>query len=357
MPFYAPKGSSLRVLSILEKLVKRFDVDVIAYPHGEDPSIQGLSIFRTTQRVKPELGVATVSLKRVMLDKLVFLKSFGMMLRNDYDVVHCEDFEAASIGAVLSFFFPGKKYVYDLHNSIVDNLEISGKSKLFLSVARVIERFVLSRFDKVIINWEMYKDHPVLSKKDTFLYYDKTNLKTEKIKLPVKGRMWSYVGNFKEYQGVGEFLSAYAKAKVKTPLVLVGNMENKIEEKIKDLKLEKQVHITGVLPIEQANYIQMSSELCLIPRTYGRQPGMKAMHILMLGRVALATDIPANTDILSDNDSILYKSEEELIDILKRVESGKYKFSALEKGIADKQKVVNKIWSDEYFLNNYMKDE
>lgn len=74
----------------------------------------------------------------------------------------------------------------------------------------------------------------------------------------------------------------------------------------------------------------------------------------MLGKVSLATNISANTEILKDRyNSVLYSSDKELEKILKDIDSGKLKSGSFEKGIKDTQKRIQDIWSQEYFDKNY----
>jgi glycosyltransferase involved in cell wall biosynthesis len=344
-PFYTPKGSSLRVKSVIEKLVKEYDVDLLTFPVGEDLQIKGLNILRVLPWFKPKLDVSKITLKRIFLDKFLLHNAFFKTIFGKYEIIHCEDFEAASIGWFLSLFFWNKKYVYDLHNSIVDNLDITGKSKLFLKIARFLESVVISRFDLIILNWNMYKDIPSISKKKQFLFYDQTEVKEEKVDLPVKGKYLAYSGNFEKYQGIEEFLEVYKKANIEIPLILVGDSS-------KLTNIPQNVYQTGKLPITQSNYILKRALMALIPRTYGKQPGLKMIHHIMLGVPTLATDIEANRESLENGvNAILYKNDQELTDILRNID--KIDYDVLISGINKSQKKINEIWSDEYFLNNY----
>ena len=74
----------------------------------------------------------------------------------------------------------------------------------------------------------------------------------------------------------------------------------------------------------------------------------------MLGKVSLATNIPANTEILKDGyNSVLYSNEKELIKILKDIDSGILREGSFSEGIKETQKEIEKIWSQEYFDKNY----
>jgi ubiquinone/menaquinone biosynthesis C-methylase UbiE len=349
-PYLIPKGSSLRVDSVLKKLSKNNEVDLLVYPVGKDPVYENVKTFRVLGKSNIKLGVSEISLKKIFLDILILFKAFSLMFKNKYDIVHCEDFEAAFVGSVLSVFFRRPRYVYDLHNTIVDNLKITNKPKVLINIFKVLSKFVYSRFNLIIANWKIYEG---IGKK-TFLLYDESNIEIEKTDIPTKKKYLAYSGNFKKYQGVKEFVKVYTRVKPDFDLVLVGEPTEDIKEFVDDSGLKNSIHFTGVLDIKKSNYILSNAEFCLIPRTSGKQPGLKMIHHIMLGKVSLATDIPANTEILKDGyNSVLYSSDQELEKILKDIDSGKVKGSSFEKGIKEAQKEIEEIWSQEYFDKHY----
>lgn len=355
-PFYTPKGSSLRVKSIMENLTKEFEVDLVTYSEGEEPGIEGLTIHRTTKFFKPTLKISFASFGRFALDFLLLIKSLRLALFGNYDIIHAEDFEAAFAGRIIKIFKPRKKYVYDLHNSFVDNLEISKYSKSVLSIARKLEKFVIGGYDQFILNWQMYEDIDGIKEKPHFLYYDHTPTDLEEIKLPTSFPYMAYSGNFQPYQGIITFLQAYRDSNISTHVVLVGEPSKKALSFVKEHGLSDKVHFMGRLPITQSNYILANSLLCLIPRTYGKQPGLKMIHHLMLGKVTLAMNIPANTESLVDGkNAILYQHVGEIAAYLKKIEAGKFDVKRLENGALVSQESIRKIWSHNYFMQNYLK--
>lgn len=352
-PYLVPKGSSLRVDSVLKKLAKGNNIDLLVYPVGEDTHYENVNIIRVKSKKNLQLGVSEISAKKLLLDLKILFKGFSLLRKNKYDLVHCEDFEAGFVGAILSLFFPKPKYVYDLHNTIVDNLRITNKPKPLIAIFKLISKFVYSRYDMVIANWKIYES---VGKKKTFLLYDESDIEIKKTDIPTEKKYLAYSGNFKTYQGVGNFIKIYSKVKPSFDLVLIGSSTEEIRELVKKMNLEKRVHFTGVLDIKESNYILNHAEFCLIPRISGDQPGLKMIHHAMLGKVSLASDISANTEILVDGyNSVLYKDSKDLVNILKDIDEGNIKESDFKKGISETQKKISEIWSSEYFENNYSK--
>ncbi|MGI6423152.1 MAG: glycosyltransferase [Candidatus Dojkabacteria bacterium] len=354
-PYLIPKGSSLRVDSVLKKLSKNNIVDLLVYPVGKDPKYINVNVIRVNGREDIKLGVSEISFKKLKLDLQILLKAFSLVRKNKYHIIHCEDFEAAFVGSILSLFFRKPRYVYDLHNTIVDNLRITNKPKLLINIFRLIAKFVYSRFDLIIANWKIYEN---INKKKTFLLYDESNLELKETSIPTKNRYLAYSGNFKKYQGVEEFIKVYSKVNPSYDLVLIGEFTQEISSLVERLEMKEKIHFTGVLDIERSNYILSKAMYCLIPRISGDQPSLKMIHHIMLGKPSIATDISANTEILKNGyNSLLYSTEKELITILKEIDGGKIEGRDLEKGILESQEEIREIWSQEYFDKNYFYEE
>ena len=353
-PYFVPKGSAIRADSILRKLSKYNDVDLLVYPVGRDPEYKNVKTIRICPEKKISLEVSEVSIRKISLDIKMFFKAFSLMKKNKYDIIHCEDFEAAFfVGFPLSLFFRKPMYVYDLHNTIADNLKITNKPEFFIKIAKFISRTIYSRFDLVITNWDVYRN---VSKKKRFLLYDETNVNIRKIRIPTKNKYLAYSGNFQKYQGVEEFVKVYGEVKPDYDLVLIGKWTNEIKNLVKKLKIEDKVYFTGVLDIEESNYILTNAEMCLIPRISGDQQGLKMVHHIMLGKASLATDIPANKELLKDGyNAVLYLDDIELMKILRNINNERLNIMKLNTGILETQKRIRYIWSEEYFNSNYFR--
>jgi hypothetical protein len=355
-PFFAPKGSALRVNSILKHLSLggRNSIDLVAYPHGKDIKYKGVKYHRICKFFKSNnLGVGQVSFKKIFLDFFVFLKAFKLLLQSRYDIVHCEDFEAAFIGSFFHIFFRRPRYVYDLHNRVSDNMKTVGSKKVVLGIVRFVEKLVVKPFDLIILNWKQYEDDELFVNKKKFLLYDRADLGVENIKLPSK-KYVAYSGNYKVYQGVEYFLRIYSKAKVFFDVVLVGNVTEGVVDLIKKLGIEQRVFCMGQLEIGKSNYVLKNSICCLIPKLSEEHRGLKIVHHVMLGKLSLASDISANRELLVDNkNALLYNSSKELIKKLEMIEKDPLIENKFEDGILETQKYISRIWSYEYFKKNY----
>lgn len=348
MPYYQEKGSTLRTHATLKTLAKHYVIDAIVYSHGSHVAIPNVTIHRTPRWYIPKLHVSKPSISKIILDLFVFLKSFQLLFTNQYTHIHAEDFEAASLGSVLSMAFR-KKYVYNLHNRIVDNWEISGKKAPWL--VRWIEQIVIKYATLIIFNWGIYTQDPIFKDKDSFLHYDSVAMETQPVSYDLPEQYLFYAGNFELYQGIPFFLETYAQSNCTIPLLLAGNPTDEIRQLIKELHLEKSVQLLGRRSIEETNTLIQNSTFCILPRITGKQPSMKLIHYLTWKKPIIANDIQCNHELLKTFDTgIFYSSEDTLIEILNNLGNEvKVSVQNLEKASQFIKKHSNeKLFTEEY---------
>lgn len=304
-PFYKEKGSSLRVYSILENLSKNYYIDLVTYSIGRDINLKNVNIIRTTSLFKPNLKVSKPTLSKLFLDFLILMKCFKLIFFKKYDIIHTEDFESAFIGYILSFL---KKYyfVYDLHNRIIDNLNIINyNNKFFLYFILFLEKKIIKKVDLIILNWNIYYDSIIFKNKKKIIYYDKIELALRKVNLNLTNYV-VYSGNSEPYQGIFQLIKYFQKLETDVKLVLVGNMNEEIKKYITENNLSNRIIMTGILSIKETNFILNNSLFCILPRIYGSQPSMKAIHYFISEKPILAKNIKANKELLIENFNCLY---------------------------------------------------
>jgi glycosyltransferase involved in cell wall biosynthesis len=315
-PFYREKGSSLRIYSIAEALGSEYEIDLVTYAEGEDRAIPNVNIHRTPSFFKPNIGVNKISISKIVLDLFVLLKCLELVSSNEYQIIHCEDFESAFIGRCLVIFNRRKKLVYDLHNRILDNLTL--KREVSPSLRKIIaltERIIVKRCDLIILNWRKYAEAAIFREKRTILYYDKIDSHArESYQLPWNTQYLVYSGNFEKYQGIQEFLETYITSYCKFNLVLIGDASDDIRHIIRENKMTDKVILTGRLSIGQTNFLIVNAAAAILPRLKGST--MKLIHYINLGKLIIANDTNSNRELLNPKSAFLYKNNSELKSIL-----------------------------------------
>jgi glycosyltransferase involved in cell wall biosynthesis len=349
-PYYEEKGSSLRIYSILRTLSKEFSIDLVTYSQGQNIDIPNVRVYRTLSFFKPKIGVGKISAQKAILDMLVFIKCVRLIARNQYDIVHAEDFEAALIARVL-LLFTNKFFVYDLHNRIIDNITLKKNvSKITKNMILAIEAFVVKRVDLMVLNWNKYSKDELFQGKKAFLYYDQIDLfESQKVSLPITSPYLVYSGNFEPYQGIMSFLEVFRQVDMPYKLVLIGAPSEEVRFYINAENLGKRVILPGRLSTAQTNYLIKNSSAAILPRIEGST--MKTVHYLMLEKAIIAKDTVSNRELLKNHvNALFYSSEAELMNILLNLETA---LPGLHDGVIKTAQTIVETWRS--FSTNYVR--
>lgn len=354
MPFYREKGSTLRVYEIAKILGQQYDVDLVTYSQGLDKKIFGVTHYRTVSWYKPDVGVGQVSASKIILDFLLLVKCLVLVVRNKYDVIHAEDFEAAFIARILITFDSKKKFVYDLHNRIIDVLALKKKIPAFVEkILNSIEYYIVSRCDLIVLNWGKYADSPVFAKKKTFLYYDQIDISAqEPYQIETSRPYLVYSGNFEAYQGILEFLKVYEGADTPYDLVLVGQPSVEVENFVNANDLSDKIKLTGRLSIAQSNYVIAHATAAILPRLEGSS--MKVIHYLMLGKPVIAKNTSSNRELLMNGrNALLYNGDAGLVQILNVQMSELLLSEGAATNIGNSISSIQSNWDKNRFISAY----
>ena len=293
-------------------LKNKFEIDIITYPVGNDIHTDKLNIYRPKVKFYKK-KTAGPSLTKPLIDLFVLNEAIKLCKKNDYDLIHCEDAEAAFIGVILKKLFK-KKIISDFHNQLSENFKIH-KWNFLVPIAKVIEKFMYKNSDYIIANSDDLKNtlEQKYGLKNIDIVLDLVTNKQENPKIKLPKNYIVYAGNCRPYQGVPLMLKSYAKFSIKypdVPLVLIGNIDDETKNIIKSLKLEKNTIMTGILTLEKTNYVLSRSIFNLMPRVSGIQPGMKALHYMVNKTPIIATDLRCNTMFLEHlNNAYLTKPD------------------------------------------------
>ncbi len=120
-PFYKARGTPIAADLMLKVLSKRGEqVDVIAFPEGDDVEYPNVKIYRTpdfkvVRNIQPGF-----SWKKVICDVFLLVQAIRLTRSNHYDLIHAGE-EAVFIALVIKQLF-GIPYVYDMDSSLVQQL-------------------------------------------------------------------------------------------------------------------------------------------------------------------------------------------------------------------------------------------
>ena len=323
-PFFEPRGTPISVRQRVTGLSKLgHQVDLATYHIGEDIELPNFNIFRT-----PKFwGIHTLkvgpSWQKIPLDILLFFKSFKLLLGGKYEVIHTHE-EAGFFTVFLAWLFK-VPHLYDMHSSLPNQLVNFkfGANRFMIAIFEFLERRVINTCDAMITigpDLEKYvrKINPVVPMQ--MIENLPLNIGQDDGEVPShirekfssqNGLSLLYTGTFERYQGVELLIDSFGmvvKNHPRSMLILVGGKPDQIQEcqeLVSRQNLDQSIIFTGTVPLEDANaYIRMANIL-VSPRIEGTSVPLKIYTYLHAGKPILATNIPAHSLVLSQENACL----------------------------------------------------
>lgn len=323
-PFFEPRGTPISVRQRVTGLSKLgHQVDLATYHVGEDIKLPNFTIFRTPRISTIRTLKVGPSWQKIPLDILLFFISFKLLLGGKYDVIHTHE-EAGFFTVFLAWLFK-VPHLYDMHSSLPSQLVNFkfGDNRFMIGLFEYLEQLVINTCDAMITigpDLENYvrKLNPAVPMQ--MIENLPLNIEQDDGEVPAyirekfdsgDGLFILYTGTFERYQGVELLIESFGKIVTKHPgtmLILVGGKADQIrecQELVSRHNLDQSVIFTGIVPLEEANtYIRMADVL-VSPRIEGTSVPLKIYTYLHAGKPILATNIPAHSLVLSQENACL----------------------------------------------------
>lgn len=319
-PFFRARGTPFSVLHRIRALLKLgHRVDLVTYPFGEDPVLDGLTIHRTKRPpAVRDVGIGP-SLSKIMLDIPLFLEARRLLRSGQFDLLHTHE-EAGAMGAWMSRKY-GVPHLYDMHSSLPQQFGNFGRYNWapVVSVFRALEEFTLNRSDGVIAICRDLEDHVKASGYDGPMAMIENTLDLarpapdplavgklrDRLGLGEADRVILYTGTFEPYQGLALLVRAIPQVVKEVPdarTVLVGGTERHIAdltEEIRAAGVEPFVTLVPQVAPEEVFLFHRLAEVLVTTRTRGTNTPLKIYQYLRAGLPIVATDIHSHTQVLS----------------------------------------------------------
>lgn len=326
-PFYQERGTPIAVDLLIRALTERgYQIDLLTFNEGSDVDYPGLTIHR----VKPFPLIENVrpgfSIKKLLLDVLVFFRFIVLMFRNRYDVVHAVE-ESAFMAFLICPLFR-TPYIYDMDSSMVT--QILDKMPVLRSFERLLRwmESIPMRHASLVVpvcnaladEVASYRSKGIHILKDVSLASagggragSATDIRQA---YNVKGKLFMYIGNLESYQGIDLMLDAfsiYHPDHINVCLIIIGGEQEHIDyyqNRCHELSIHDSVIFMGKQPVAQINQFMSQADILLSPRTQGVNTPMKVYSYLDSGVVVLATDLPTHTQVADSTTAYLCAADE-----------------------------------------------
>ncbi len=316
-PFFQSRGSPIRVAVTTRALAALgLDVDLLTLPIGEEHSTPGVRVIRVANPFRVKNIPIGPSAHKAIFNILILFKAIALALRNRYDVIHAV--EETAISARIASWFCGARVIFERHSDPKSHRAGSLKN-MVLSVYSRIEALAVCVADAVICTGPgMAKQirarfpqktvHHIFDLPSSFAEPDAARAQAHRAKLQKTADevLALYVGSFAVYQGLDlmfDSMPIVLAENLTVRFVIIGGSPEQIAERkhwLAERGITDRVTFVGsVHPDELPDYL-CAADLLLSPRSSGLNTPLKLLDYLKAERAIIATDIPANRQILDD---------------------------------------------------------
>lgn len=325
-PFYQERGTPIAVRLLAEELADTgYSVDLLTYHEGLPFVHERVALYRIPappgiHGIKPGF-----SLKKIICDGLMLIKSIGLVRKKHYRILHAVE-ESVFIALLLCMFFR-IPYIYDMDSLLSRQLadmfpwigRYSGLLQWFEKLAMCKSKGILVVCDELKkIVQKTAPAIPVAVLEDISLLDEQGgNAVVDNIRqaYQINGRILMYVGNLEKYQGIDLLLHAFAlllQEQQESDLVLIGGRDKDIDkyrQKSLSLGIAKRVHFLGPKPVEHLGQYLQQADILVSPRVQGNNTPMKLYSYLASGKPVIATRLPTHTQVLDEDIALLCEPE------------------------------------------------
>jgi glycosyltransferase involved in cell wall biosynthesis len=328
-PFFRPRGTPFSVLHRIRALTRLgHRVDLVTYPFGETPRVEGLTVHRTARPPAVRDVAIGPSIAKLFLDIPVFSTARRMAVSGAFDLLHSHE-EAGLLGAWVRRR-TGLPHLYDMHSSLPQQFANFGRWDLpgVAGLFGAVERFTLEHADGVIAVCPELAEHVTASGFEGPLEMIENTMDFDappasaaasaalREQLGVgSARLVVYTGTLEAYQGMGllvEAAGAVAAAAPDVRFVIVGGNPDQVRA-LRAAALAAGVGDRFVLkgslaPTDVFRYLEIADALVTC-RVRGTNTPLKVYQYLRAGRPIVATDVRSHTQVLDDATAELVEPE------------------------------------------------
>ena len=325
-PFYQLRGTPIAVKRLAEAFSRKgWRVDILTFHEGSDVQIPNVRVFRIP-RIPGARGVRPgFSLKKLLCDMALSVKAVRITRHAQYDLVHAVE-ESAFI-ALLIKWATGCPYTYDMDSCLSEQMTDSHPGlKPLLPILQGLEGFVIRKAHAVLAVCDALRDYACSKGARHAMVLPDAPLCAPPIHGAPRGKIGGgsanqislmYIGNLEKYQGIDLLLdgfSRFARSDSNSSLEIIGGNPEHVtyyREVCRIKKIGDRVHFRGEQPPERLGAFMAEADVLVSPRTQGVNTPMKIYSYLQAGKPILATDMPAHSQVLSPDFSLLVPPEPE----------------------------------------------
>lgn len=320
-PFFRWRGSPIRVAYDVTALAESgYAVDLLTLPFGDPIDIPGVTI----ERVGNPLGFKDIPIgpspAKLVFDFLIAVRAASLIRCKRYAVIHGIE-ECGLIAAWLARRCHART-IYEKHSDPA-SYRSNPLRNLAMRLYALIEQLAVRHADAVIGTGPGLVEqarrmsahtpcHHIPDIPSSRVEADPEAIESERLEHATGPDtvLATYVGSFAVYQGIDLLFDAIPRAVRRCPsikFIVIGGSPAQISARraqLAAMDCEKAAVFTGPLPPDRLPALLAASDILISPRISGANTPLKLLDYLKAGRAIVATDLPANRQILDERSAV-----------------------------------------------------
>ena len=286
-PFFADRGCHMRILGEMKALSNYgYQNIIVTYHNGRD--LEGMDIRRIINIPWYKKLEAGPSIHKFYIDILLFFKAASVYFKEKPDIIYGHLHEGAFVGGLIKYLLTFGKVplVFDVQGSLTSELDtfkwIKGR-KVIRWFFHTLEKFICKMPDFFICssvsNGDIIKNRFHISPDKVRVVIDGVHTDffnkppekgfKEKLGVPANAPLIIFTGALLEAKGIWNLVSAIPTVlkKVKNAhFLIVGYPVEETAKKVKELRVEENVHFTGMVDYFKLPDYLLVSDIAVEPK-------------------------------------------------------------------------------------------
>jgi len=307
-----------RVYKEAKSLIKfGYEVKIIGWDrelkYKERENIQGILV----ERIRYKAGYGSMALFIKL--PIFWIKLFFKAWKEDFDFIHCHDFDTLVVGVLLKIF-KKKKFIYDAHELFLGYTE----NKIINKLIFLLERIILPKVDFLIYTNEerlkvFLRNLPRKTKekiiKKTIIIHNYPISGIKRFDKNYNKIIFQYAGGIKKDRNIFNIVKAFSEIKEKNILFYIyGNTNNNYGRKIKDYIKKtniKNIIIKDYTPLKKLMKFMTKTNVGFVPVAKTSLNNMipeptKLYENFATGNISIAEDLPYLKKIIGKNELVFF---------------------------------------------------
>lgn len=318
-PFFADRGCHTQIYEEI-KALQKLGHEIILCTYGLGRDVDGVKTTRCINFFWYHKLSAGPSYSKILLLPFLTLTAIRAAIKFKPDIIHAHLHEGAIIARISKFFFPNKKYLFDMQGSLTGESLQHG----FVSRGSIPHKFMIW-FEKKIVNWffvitqseSMMKELenanvPKQKMKNVKDGVDTDNFHpipfnsaiADKYKIDQDKPRVLFMGLLEEYQGADLMFEAFKFAAEKNSeiqFIVIGfpNID-KYMSKCQLYGIANQVRFLGRVDYEILPQYLSLADIAIAPKIAITEGDGKIYNYMAMGMTTIAFDRSVSREILAD---------------------------------------------------------